>query len=81
MTFIYKVPTLSNKIGEKKLSFATIFQLQKTFVTKNNLVALNKLYKTLIANVDEVNNQQTTSLSVYYFCMSFVYYHQNQQLT
>jgi len=32
--------------------------LQKTFVIKNYLVALNKLHKTLVTNVDEVNGQQ-----------------------
>jgi hypothetical protein len=32
--------------------------LQKTFATKNYLVALGKLHKIVVANVDEVNGQQ-----------------------
>ncbi len=36
-----------------------------TFATKNCLVALNKLHKTLVTNVDEVNGQQNTSMSIY----------------
>jgi hypothetical protein len=43
-------------------------------------VALNKLHKTLVANVDEVKNLKNISPSVYYH-MSYVYYHKNQQLT
>jgi hypothetical protein len=40
--------------------------LQKTFAIGNCVVALNKLHKTLVANVDEVNNQKNSP---------FVYYH------
>jgi len=41
---------------------------------KNCLVALNKLHKTLVANVDEIKGQQNISSFVYY-CMSSIYYH------
>ncbi len=47
---------IKRKLEKKKLPFAIIFQLQKTFVTKNYLIALDKFHKTLIASVDEVNN-------------------------
>ncbi len=53
--------------------------MQKTFTTKNCLVTLNELHKTLVAGVDEVNGQQNTSPSIYYY-MPYVYYHKNQQL-
>ncbi len=43
----------------KKLLFTTIFYLQKTFATKNCLVTLNKLHKTLVASVDEINGHKT----------------------
>jgi len=79
MTFISKVPTLSNK--GKNNYYLQLYSSCKRHLLLNNLVALNKLYKTLIASVDEINGQQNTSPSIYYFCMSFVYYHQNQQLT
>ncbi len=38
------------------------------------------MHETLIASVDEINGQQNTSPSIYYY-MPYVYYHENQQLT
>jgi hypothetical protein len=54
--------------------------LQKTFATNCFLIALEKLHAILLASVNEVNGQQNASPFVYY-CMSFVYYHKNQQFT
>ncbi len=68
------------KNWKKQLPFATIILLQKTFATKNCLVTLDKLHKTLVASVDEVNGQQNTPPSIY-SCMPFIYYQKNQQLT
>jgi hypothetical protein len=54
--------------------------LQKTFVTYFFIIALDKLYAILVASVNEDNGQQNASPFVYY-CMPFLYYHKNQQLT
>jgi len=40
------------------VTFLTIcYPIAKDIVTKNHLIALNKLHKTLITNVHEVNGQ------------------------
>ncbi len=67
-------PYTRRKLEKQKKTFVTTFQLQKTFTTKNCLIAFNKLHKTLVANVDEVNDQQNTSPFLYY-CMSSIYYY------
>ncbi len=46
--------------------------MQKTFVTKNCLVALNKLHKTLVANVDEINGQQNTHHAYTIVCHPYI---------
>ncbi len=53
--------------NKNKLPFVIIFQLQKTFASKNYLITLDKLHKTLVTNVDEINSQQNISPFIYYW--------------
>jgi len=49
--------SLKDNQRKKQLSFKIIFLFQMTFATKNYLIILNKLHKTLVANVNEINGQ------------------------
>ncbi len=60
------------KLEKKQLPFATTFQLQKKIITKNCLVALNKLHQTLVAGVDEVNSQQILHHSYIIVCHLYI---------
>jgi hypothetical protein len=55
------------EILQIKLPFAIIFLLKSTFAIKNYLVALNKLLKTLPANVDEVNSQPILTIHILFY--------------
>jgi len=46
--------------------------LQKTFATKNYLITLEKLHKTLVASVDEINGQQILHHLYTIICHSYI---------
>jgi hypothetical protein len=68
------------KIGKKQHHLQLYSSCKRHLLLKNCLIALNKLHKTLVASVSEINDQQNISPFLYY-CMPFVYYYKNKQLT